>query len=63
MGKATSKYIINAIGKGGETYLTHCQNKQEVTKWITDHQEKLIMNELKIVKKKHPLFNLFYPKK
>lgn len=59
MGKATSKYIINAIGKDGETYLTHCQNKQEVTRWITDHQEKLLMNELKI-KKKYSLLNWLY---
>jgi hypothetical protein len=57
MGKATSKYIINAIGKDGEIYLTHCQTKQDVTKWITDHQEKLIMNELKIIKKNHSLLS------
>jgi hypothetical protein len=59
MEKATCKYIINAIGIGGETYLTYCQNKQEVNNWIAEHQEKLFMKELKIKKKKYSLPNWF----
>lgn len=55
-----NRYIVNAIGKNGETYLTQCQDKQSLKKWITDNQEKLLMDELKIVdKKKHPLLKFF----
>jgi hypothetical protein len=49
MGNTSCRYIINAVGKSGESYHTHCQNKQELTKWIADNKEKLIMNELKII--------------
>lgn len=51
MGNSSCRYIVNAVGKGGETYLTHCQDKPALKKWIADHEEKLIMNELKIVDK------------
>ncbi|WP_191562178.1 hypothetical protein [Metabacillus idriensis] len=58
------RYVINAIGKGGETYLTHCQDKQELNKWIADRQDKLLMNEIKITdKKKNPFLQLFSFKK
>jgi hypothetical protein len=37
-----------AVGKGGQTYLTQCQDKYELKKWIADNEDKIIMNELKI---------------
>ena len=30
MGKTSCRYVINALGKGGETYYTHCKDKAEV---------------------------------
>ncbi|WP_409304256.1 hypothetical protein [Peribacillus sp. SCS-155] len=68
MGKSSCRYVVNAVGKGGETYLTHCQDKQELNKWICEHRERLHMNQIKIVdKKRHPflnwLFNLILYKK
>ncbi|WP_163100359.1 hypothetical protein [Peribacillus alkalitolerans] len=60
MNDVKNRYIVNAIGKNGETYLTQCQDKQTLKKWISDNKEKLIMDELKIVdKKKHPLLKFF----
>lgn len=60
MGNTSNRYVINAVGKGGQTYLTHCQDKEALKKWIADHEEHLVMNELKIVdKKKHPFLKLF----
>ncbi|MBA9026299.1 MULTISPECIES: hypothetical protein [Bacillaceae] len=60
MGNISNRYVINAVGKGGQTYLTHCQDKEALKKWIADHEDHLVMNELKIVdKKKHPLLKLF----
>jgi hypothetical protein len=60
MGNTSFRYVVNAVGKGGETYYTHCQDKQELKNWIVDNQEKLLMNELKIVdKKKHPFLKWF----
>jgi hypothetical protein len=56
MGNTSCRYVINAVGKGGETYLTHCQDKKALKKWIGDHEEKLLMHELKIVDKKKPPF-------
>ncbi|MGM0879251.1 MAG: hypothetical protein ACQEWV_32610 [Bacillota bacterium] len=59
MGHTPCRYIVSAVGKGGETYFTHCQNHQDLKKWISDNQEKL-MDELKIVdKNKNPLLKLF----
>lgn len=60
MGETTCRFVINAIGKDGETYITQCQDKNELKKWIADHEEKLLMNELKIVdKKRNPFLKLF----
>jgi hypothetical protein len=60
----TCRYVVNAVGKGGETYYTHFKNKQELEKWITDYQDELLMNELRIVDKhKHPLLKWFTLKK
>ena len=64
MGKTACRYVINAVGKGGQTYLTHCQDKHELKKWLADHQDDLVMNELKIInKKKRPFLNIFSLKK
>lgn len=45
------RYIVNAVGKGGETYYTQFNDKQELTNWITARKEKLVMEELKIIDK------------
>ncbi len=64
MGKTTYRYLINAEGKGGETYLTHCQDKEELQKWLEVHERDLIMEKLHVIdKKKHPLLKLFSFKK
>ncbi|WP_078544476.1 hypothetical protein [Litchfieldia alkalitelluris] len=55
----SSRFVINAIGKGGETYYTHCKNKQELHQWISEHKEKLSMNDLKIIdRSKNPILRL-----
>ncbi|MBL4953000.1 hypothetical protein RCG24_06365 [Neobacillus sp. OS1-32] len=60
----TCRYVVNALGKGGETYYTQCKDKQELRKWITDNQEKLVMNELNITDKyQHPFLKFFKAKK
>lgn len=60
MGKTTHRYIVNAVGKGGEIYLTHCQNKNELEEWLVKHEDLLIMDELKVIdKKRHPILKLF----
>ena len=60
MGTTSCRYVINATGKGGETYHTSCQGKQELKKWIEDHQEKLLLDELKITdNRKNPFLKLF----
>lgn len=60
MRKSSCRFIVNAIGKGGQTYLTHCQDKHELKKWIADHKDDLLMSELKIIDRKiHPLLKLF----
>lgn len=60
----TCRYVVNAVGKSGETYYTHCKDKQELEKWIIDHQEKLSMDEVKIIdKNKNPFLKLFSFKK
>ncbi|KAA9031143.1 hypothetical protein [Niallia endozanthoxylica] len=61
MGK-TCRFIVNAVGKGGETYYTHFSTKQELDKWVSENQDKLSMDELKIVdknKQRNPLLRLF----
>lgn len=45
------RYVVNAVGKGGETYYNQFEDKQELTDWITDRKEKLVMEELKITDK------------
>jgi hypothetical protein len=63
MGKSSCRFIVNAVGKGGQTYLTHCQDKYELKKWIAEHKDDLLMNELKIIDRKiHPLLKLFSKK-
>lgn len=60
MGNTSCRYVINAVGKGGQIYLTHCQDKHALKKWIAEHEDQLLMNELKITdKKKHPFLKLF----
>ncbi|WP_226668062.1 hypothetical protein [Metabacillus litoralis] len=50
----TCRYVVNAVGKCGETYYTQINSKQELQSWIKDHREKLLMDELKIVDRKMP---------
>jgi hypothetical protein len=60
MANTSYRYVVSAVGKGGQTYLTNCQDKYELKKWLADHQDELIMNEVKIIdKKKHPILKLF----
>lgn len=60
MGKTTHRYVVNAVGKGGEIYLTHCQNKYELDDWLAKHEDRLIIDELKVFDKKpHPVLKLF----
>jgi hypothetical protein len=60
MGKTTHRFVVSAVGKGGQTYLTNCHDKYELKKWLADHEDDLIMNEVKIIdKKKHPILKLF----
>ncbi|RFU67645.1 hypothetical protein D0469_13945 [Peribacillus saganii] len=64
MGNSSCRYIVNAVGKDGETYYTHCQDKQALKKWIDDHQEKLLIDELKITdKNQNPFLKLFSRKR
>lgn len=61
MGK-TCRFVVNAVGKGGETYYTHFNSKQDLDKWVLDNREKLSMDELKIVdkhKRRNPILRLF----
>ncbi|MCQ6274561.1 hypothetical protein JMM81_06190 [Bacillus sp. V3B] len=59
MGKTTCRYVVNAVGKGGQTYLTHCQDKVELKKWLADHENDLVIDEIKITDKKmNPLLKL-----
>lgn len=60
MGNSSCRYVVNAVGKDGEIYYTHCHDKQELKAWIHNNQDKLLMNKLNIVdKKRHPLLKLF----
>ncbi|PLT33780.1 hypothetical protein [Bacillus sp. V5-8f] len=55
MGNSSCRYVINAVGKSGQIYLTHCEDKNALKKWIAEHEDKIIMNEIKITdKKRHP---------
>lgn len=54
------RYVVNAVGKGGETYYTQCKDKKELQKWIQENQDKLSMNELKVTDKyKNPILKMF----
>ena len=56
MGKTTHRYVVNAVGKGGQIYLTQCQNKYELKQWLADHKEELVLDELQVTDmKKHPI--------
>ncbi|MFD1779567.1 hypothetical protein ACFSFW_12965 [Fredinandcohnia salidurans] len=60
MGKTTNRFVVNAVGKDGEIYLTHCRNKEELKGWLASHEKNLIMDELKVIDKKpNPLLKLF----
>ena len=60
MRNSSYRYLVNALGKGGQTYLTHCQDKYELEKWLAEHKDDLIMNELRVIdKKRHPFLKLF----
>ncbi|MFC4321962.1 hypothetical protein [Litchfieldia salsa] len=55
----TCRFVVNAIGKGGETYYTHCKDKQELKNWISENQDKLSMSDLKISdRSRNPLLRL-----
>ncbi len=54
------RYTINAVGKSGQIYLTYCQDKQELKKWIADHEDKLVLDELKIIDKKKLSFSQLF---
>jgi len=56
----TSRYVVNALGKGGETYYTLCKDKQELQTWIHNNREKLVMDELIIKDKKQSLFSKWF---
>lgn len=60
MGDSSYRYVVNAVGKSGETYLTHCQNKHDLKKWIADHEQFLLMNELKILDKNKNFFTRLF---
>ncbi|MEC1770147.1 hypothetical protein [Schinkia azotoformans] len=52
--------VVNAVGKGEETYLTTCQNKQELEKWLAEHKDEIIIDELKVIDKvRNPLLKIF----
>jgi hypothetical protein len=56
MRKSSCRYVINALGKGGETYYTHCKDKAEVKQWIADHQDRVSMRDVKVIdNNRHPL--------
>ena len=60
MKKTTYRYVVNALGKGGEIYLTHCHDKYTLKKWLKDQEDDLILDEIKITdKKRHPFLKLF----
>ncbi|CAM3961094.1 hypothetical protein [Mesobacillus zeae] len=60
MKNSSCRYLINALGKRGETYHTHCRDKEELKKWIAENQDKLSMKDLKVIdKNRHPLLQWF----
>jgi len=64
MGKSTHRFIVNAVGKSGQIYLTQCKDKFELNQWLDARKNELVMEELQITDKhKHPLLRLFSFKK
>lgn len=59
----TCRYVVNALGKGGETYYTLCKDKQDLKNWITNNREKLIMEEIMITDKQQNLFSKWFSSK
>ncbi|WP_040209306.1 hypothetical protein [Neobacillus jeddahensis] len=57
---STCRYVVNALGKGGETYYTLCKDKQELQNWIHINREKLIMDELIITDKHQSVFSKWF---
>ncbi|PWW28277.1 hypothetical protein DFO73_10692 [Cytobacillus oceanisediminis] len=52
----TCRYVVSATGKNGEMYYTHCKDKAELRKWLSEHQEQVNMKDVKIKdKNRHPL--------
>lgn len=61
MRNTTCRYMINAVGKGGETYFTHCHTKTEVNNWIKANEEKIKTEEIMIMdRRKKPLLDLLF---
>lgn len=61
MRNSNCRYMVNAIGKGGETYFTHCQTKKDVKNWINDNKGKILANEVRIVdRRKKPLLDMLF---
>lgn len=61
MRNTNCRFMINAIGKGGETFFTHCQTKSEVQNWIKDNQDKLDSKQIRVVdRRKKPLLDLLF---
>ncbi len=58
--ESTCRYVVNALGKGGETYYTRCKDKQELQNWIHNNREKLIMDELIVTDKNQSLFSKLF---
>jgi hypothetical protein len=46
--KQQCRYIVNAVGKNGETYITSCDNKTELQQWIKQNEDKLNKKKLTI---------------
>ena len=62
MRKSTCRYVINAVGKSGQIYMSHCEDKHTLNKWIAEHQDQLIMSELKITDHKPNFFVKWFRK-
>ncbi len=63
MRKSSCRYIIQALGKRGETYHSHCKDKEEVRKWIAEHADRISMRDVKVVdNKRHPLLKWIAPR-
>ena len=45
------RFVINAMGKDGEIFYTHCNDMEELKKWIHEHHHKISVNDLKVIDK------------